>query len=85
MGEGAVEIGYNGGPRTSTAEAEPNETDPVQADNLTTRVIFRAAAGDYDGDGKADLAVFRPAGALWIIRQTTAGPQATLSNSQTCR
>jgi hypothetical protein len=30
-------------------------------------------AGDYDGDAKADLAVFRPSGAVWFIERTTQG------------
>jgi hypothetical protein len=29
--------------------------------------------GDYDGDGKFDTAVFRPAGATWYINRSTAG------------
>ena len=31
------------------------------------------AAGDYDGDGRADAAVFRPAGAVWYLNRSTAG------------
>ena len=28
---------------------------------------------DYDGDGKADYAVFRPGGATWFVQRSTAG------------
>jgi hypothetical protein len=31
--------------------------------------------GDFDGDGKADLAVYRPTTAQWLILQSTAGPR----------
>jgi hypothetical protein len=30
-------------------------------------------AGDYDGDGKADIAVFRPTESMWYLMQTTSG------------
>ena len=33
------------------------------------------APGDYDGDGKTDAAVFRPAGATWFISRSTGGTQ----------
>ena len=29
--------------------------------------------GDYDGDGKADIAIFRPADGNWWLSSTTAG------------
>jgi hypothetical protein len=33
------------------------------------------APGDYDGDGKFDVTVFRPSSATWFISRTTAGTQ----------
>ena len=35
-----------------------------------------AGLGDYDGDGKVDLALYRPATGQWLIQQSTAGPRA---------
>jgi hypothetical protein len=35
--------------------------------------------GDYDGDGKADLAIFRPAKGTWYIRRSSDGNVVALS------
>jgi hypothetical protein len=35
--------------------------------------VPRTHPGDYDGDGKADLTVYRPSTAQWIIQQSTKG------------
>jgi len=33
----------------------------------------KPVAGDYDGDGRTDAAVFRPTDGVWYMMQTTAG------------
>ncbi|MDQ3491062.1 MAG: VCBS repeat-containing protein [Acidobacteriota bacterium] len=35
--------------------------------------IFRTTPFDYDGDGKADISVWRPSDGLWSINQSTGG------------
>jgi RHS repeat-associated protein len=46
---------------------------PAPTALATTRVIPGAAANDFDGDGKADLAVYRPTTGQWIIAQSGGG------------
>ena len=38
-----------------------------------TRLANGSKTSDYDGDGKADLAVFRPSDTVWYLNRSTAG------------
>src|SRR5690606_13940726 len=38
-----------------------------------TQLMDLPLAGDFDGDGIADLGVFRPATAQWLVRLSTGG------------
>ncbi|MEO8041211.1 MAG: FG-GAP repeat protein [Acidobacteriota bacterium] len=33
----------------------------------------RLVAADYDGDGRADIAVFRPSAGIWHLLRSTSG------------
>ena len=47
-----------------------NVSRPGPAFNLT---IADAAIADFEGDGKSDMAVFRPANGLWAINRSSGG------------
>jgi hypothetical protein len=51
-----------------------NVSAPSPAFNLT---IVDASPGDFDGDGKTDLGVFRPSTAQWLIADSSGGSSAS--------
>ena len=61
-------ISYQGPmPPTPTPTASPS---PTCGPSLPPE-RYITASGDYDGDGRADIAVFRPAQALWSVKGLT--------------
>jgi len=62
--------------RVRADDAAGNLGAPSPALKLT---IVDSSAGDFDGDGKTDLGVFRVATAQWITRPTTVGKGSVAS------
>ncbi len=54
-------------------DAVGNTSNASSSTDNTVTFNARRAAFDFDGDGKADLSVFRPAGGAWYLQQSTAG------------
>ncbi len=64
---GGVPIAPTPGPEPTAAAITPT---PIPLPEAGSSVL---QSGDYDGDGVADIAVFRPATALWAVRNLGQG------------
>ncbi|CAN5581007.1 hypothetical protein BH10ACI1_BH10ACI1_10650 [soil metagenome] len=68
-------ININGGNQinlTNTANVSESLPSWVTAPATAVRAAF-----DFDGDGRADISVFRPSDRVWYLNQSTAGFSAT--------
>ncbi len=61
--------GYNFSPQTRTFPHTGNVSN-IDFTAAPDTTVPRPTANDFDGDGKADLSVFRPADATWYIYQS---------------
>ncbi|HEX8738499.1 MAG TPA: FG-GAP-like repeat-containing protein [Pyrinomonadaceae bacterium] len=59
-----------------------NNTPRVSIARLLNTTVPRAVPFDYDGDGKSDLSVFRPATGFWYIARPTGVPSQNFDSVQ---
>ena len=73
---GQYDVSAIGGPTAQSTVVN------IGVDNVGWDVSYAATTpadipipGDYDGDGKVDLAVYRPETGQWLIQRSSAGPE----------
>ncbi len=56
---------------TPTANIIKADSDPANPAGMNSVLVTRPTAFDYDGDGRADLSVFRPSDQTWYINRAS--------------
>ena len=63
------EFGYNTDPKkiVTDGDGRSDKQEIAVGTNPLSSTSFKAVKNDYDGDGKADVAIYRPSNGLWCI------------------